>query len=96
MGAAAAVAATGQEIPDTMRHKIQSYLDARIRSYAQNKRYRSEVLKAMMGPGLRTDHRKYPHQEKRRTAFSHRGGGHRSVRGSPSTSSGRRNRPIHR
>ncbi len=48
MGAAAAVASTGQEIPDTMRHKIQSYLDARIRSYAQNKRYRSEVLKAMM------------------------------------------------
>ncbi len=48
MGAAAAVASTGQEIPDTMRQKIQSYLDARIRSYAQNKRYRSEVLKAMM------------------------------------------------
>ena len=48
MGAAAAVAATGQEIPDTMRQKIQSYLDARIRSYSQNKRYRTEVLKAMM------------------------------------------------
>ena len=48
MGAAAAVASTGQEIPETMQAKIKSYLDARIESYGQNKRLRNKVIKAMM------------------------------------------------
>ena len=48
MGAAAAVASTGQEIPDTMQAKIKSYLDARIESYAQDKKLRNNVIKAMM------------------------------------------------
>ncbi|MCB1121468.1 MAG: hypothetical protein KJT03_07965 [Verrucomicrobiae bacterium] len=48
MGAAAAVASTGQEIPETMQAKIKSYLDARIESYAQDKQLRNSVIKAMM------------------------------------------------
>lgn len=48
MGAAAAVASTGQEIPETMQAKIKSYLDARIESYGQDKRLRNKVIKAMM------------------------------------------------
>ncbi|MDG2169986.1 MAG: hypothetical protein P8L44_18915, partial [Opitutales bacterium] len=48
MGAAAAVSSSGQEIPDTMQAKIKSYLDARIESYAQNKKLRNNVIKAMM------------------------------------------------
>ena len=48
MGAAAAVSSGGQEIPDTMQAKIKSYLDARIESYAQDKKLRNDVIKAMM------------------------------------------------
>jgi membrane-bound serine protease (ClpP class) len=48
MGAAAAVSSSGQEIPDTMQAKIKSYLDARIESYAQDKKLRNNVIKAMM------------------------------------------------
>lgn len=48
MGAAAAVASSGQEIPETMQAKINSYLDARIESYSQDKELRNNVIKAMM------------------------------------------------
>ena len=48
MGAAAAVASTGQEIPETAQAKIKSYLDARIESYGQDKQLRNKVIKAMM------------------------------------------------
>ena len=48
MGAAAAVAGSGQEIPETMQAKIKSYLDARIESYGQDKQLRNKVIKAMM------------------------------------------------
>jgi membrane-bound serine protease (ClpP class) len=48
MGAAAAVASSGQDIPETMQAKIKSYLDARIESYGQDKRLRNKVIKAMM------------------------------------------------
>ena len=52
MGAAAAVASSGQEIPETMQAKINSYLDARIESYSQDKELRNNVIKAMMEKGF--------------------------------------------
>lgn len=48
MGAAAAVMAGGQEIPETMTLKIESYLNAKTRSLTQEHRYRAEVQRAMM------------------------------------------------
>lgn len=48
MGAAAPVAATGQEIEKSMREKIVSYLGAEVRSLSEGKGYRGEVVSAMM------------------------------------------------
>lgn len=48
MGAAAAIQATGKEIPETLSQKLNSYLRARVRSYTATHRYRSEVIRAMM------------------------------------------------
>lgn len=48
IGAAAPVVATGQEMPETMRLKIMSYLGARIRSFTEDVPYRAEVLTAMV------------------------------------------------
>ncbi len=48
IGAAAAVTGSGEEIPETMKAKLYSYMDARIESYSQGKQFRSKVLKAMM------------------------------------------------
>lgn len=47
MGAAAVVAGGGQEIEATMRAKIESYLQARMRVIAGDHRYRADVLRAM-------------------------------------------------
>jgi membrane-bound serine protease (ClpP class) len=47
MGAAAVVASTGQEIEESMKAKINSYLLARMRSYTEEYPYRSEVIRAM-------------------------------------------------
>jgi membrane-bound serine protease (ClpP class) len=48
MGAAAAVSGTGEEIPETMQAKIDSYLGAKIRTLtAEKSRYRSDVIRAM-------------------------------------------------
>jgi len=47
MGAAAAVSGGGQEIPETMRQKINSYLDAKVRALAGEYRYRPMVQRAM-------------------------------------------------
>jgi len=47
MGAAAAVSGGGGEIEDTMKAKINSYLEGRIRSFVKAP-YRYEVIKAMM------------------------------------------------
>jgi membrane-bound serine protease (ClpP class) len=47
MGAAAVVAGGGQEIDESMKAKINSYLLARMRSYTEEYPYRSEVIRAM-------------------------------------------------
>jgi len=48
IGAAAAIQATGQEIPETLKEKLNSYLRARVRSYTKEHRYRADVIRAMM------------------------------------------------
>lgn len=47
IGAAAPVAGAGQEIPETMKLKLMSYLRARIRAFTEETPYRAEVLTAM-------------------------------------------------
>ncbi len=48
IGAAAPVAGTGQEIPETMKLKIMSYLRARLRAFTSETPFRSEVITAMV------------------------------------------------
>jgi membrane-bound serine protease (ClpP class) len=48
IGAAAAVSGGGEEIAATMRQKINSYLNAKVRSFSSGKGYRAEVIRAMM------------------------------------------------
>ncbi len=48
IGAAAPVLATGGEIDETMRAKIESYLMARVRAISEGKGYRGEVISAMI------------------------------------------------
>lgn len=47
MGAAAVVSGGGQEIDESMKAKINSYLLARMRSYTEEYPYRAEVIRAM-------------------------------------------------
>ena len=47
MGAAAVVAGGGQEIDESMKAKINSYLLARMRSYTEQHPYRGEIIRAM-------------------------------------------------
>jgi membrane-bound serine protease (ClpP class) len=48
IGAAAPVQSTGQDIDSTMKQKIVSYLKARMRAVSGGKRYRGEVISAMI------------------------------------------------
>lgn len=48
IGAAAAVSGGGEEIPATMKQKINSYMNAKVRSFNSGKGYRAEVIRAMM------------------------------------------------
>lgn len=48
IGAAAAVTSQGQDIPETMRLKINSFLRAKIRAVSEGKGYRGEVVSAMI------------------------------------------------
>jgi membrane-bound serine protease (ClpP class) len=48
IGAAAPVMATGGEIDETMKAKINSYLKARVRSISEGKGYRGDALSAMI------------------------------------------------
>lgn len=48
IGAAAAVSGGGEEIPETMKQKLKSYMAAKVESFTQGKTYRAEVIKAMM------------------------------------------------
>ena len=47
MGAAAVIQGTGEDVPDTARMKIESYLLANIRVLSEGYRYRAEVVRAM-------------------------------------------------
>ena len=48
IGAAAAVNSGGEDIAATMKQKINSYLNAKVRSLNSGKGYRAEVIRAMM------------------------------------------------
>lgn len=48
IGAAAAVNSNGQDIPETMRLKINSFLRAKIRAISEGKGYRGDVVSAMI------------------------------------------------
>ena len=48
IGAAEAVSGGGANIDSSMKRKINSYLKAKIRNYAGDYRYRSQVMAAMM------------------------------------------------
>ncbi len=48
IGAAAAVTAEGQDLPETMRLKINSYLRGKIRAISENEGYRGQVISAMI------------------------------------------------
>ncbi|MEZ5275699.1 MAG: hypothetical protein R3F07_04890 [Opitutaceae bacterium] len=50
IGAAAPVQSTGQEIDETMKLKIESYLKAKIRSITEDHPMRGEVISAMVDP----------------------------------------------
>lgn len=48
IGAAAAVSSGGEDIQETMRLKINSYLKAKVRAYSEGRVYRAQVISAMM------------------------------------------------
>ncbi|OHE77847.1 MAG: hypothetical protein A3G75_14465 [Verrucomicrobia bacterium RIFCSPLOWO2_12_FULL_64_8] len=48
IGAAAPVMATGQDINETMKLKVVSYLKARVRAISEGKGYRGQVISAMI------------------------------------------------
>lgn len=48
MGAAAVIQVTGENVQETLKKKIDSYLRARIRNLAKGHRYREDVIRAMM------------------------------------------------
>lgn len=48
IGAAAAVSGGGQEIPETMQLKINSYLRAKVRAVSEGKEHRGRVISAMI------------------------------------------------
>lgn len=48
IGAAAAVSGGGEDIKETMKQKINSYLAAKVLSFNEGKGFRAEVIKAMM------------------------------------------------
>lgn len=52
IGAAEAVAAGGQEIPEGVKRKIQSYINAKVRSITEEHRYRGDVMRAMSDPNF--------------------------------------------
>lgn len=48
IGASAVIMGGGQEVPETAKLKIESYLRANIRALTEGYRYRSEVIRAML------------------------------------------------
>ena len=47
IGAAAMVSGTGEDVPETMRLKLESFLGARMRAYLRHDPYRADLLRAM-------------------------------------------------
>lgn len=50
MGAAELIFGTGQDVPEGLKRKMNSYLGAKIRTFSGDRPLRSEVLEAMMNP----------------------------------------------
>lgn len=50
MGAAAPVGGAGEDIGPTMKEKVVSYLEARVRADSEGKGYRAQVISAMIDP----------------------------------------------
>jgi membrane-bound serine protease (ClpP class) len=50
IGAAEIVMGTGQDVPEGMKRKINSYIAGKIRSYNESNPRRAQVIKAMMEP----------------------------------------------
>lgn len=48
IGAAAAVSGGGEDVPATMKQKINSYLSAKVRSLSAGKAHRADAVRAMM------------------------------------------------
>jgi membrane-bound serine protease (ClpP class) len=48
MGASAVIQGAGQEVPETARMKVESYLRANIRSITEDYPFRSDVIRAML------------------------------------------------
>ncbi|MBC2602495.1 NfeD family protein [Puniceicoccus vermicola] len=50
IGAAEAVSGTGQDIGESMQRKLNSYIQAKVRSLTADYRYRADVMRAMSDP----------------------------------------------
>src|SRR5688572_9859330 len=50
MGAAELIFGTGQDVPEGLKRKMNSYLAAKIRAFSGDQPMRSDVLEAMMNP----------------------------------------------
>ena len=50
IGAAEMVSSGGQDIPESMKRKLQSYINTKVRVYTGEYRYRSDVMRAMTDP----------------------------------------------
>lgn len=50
IGAAEVVSGTGQEIAEGMKRKLQSYINAKVRVYTEDYRYRGDIMRAMTDP----------------------------------------------
>lgn len=47
IGAAAMVTGTGEEVPETLRLKMESFINARVRTYLSHEPFRANLLRAM-------------------------------------------------
>lgn len=50
IGAAEVVMGTGEDVPESMKRKIESYIQAKVRSLSDEYRYRGDVIRAMSDP----------------------------------------------
>jgi len=50
IGAAEVVSGAGQDVPESMKRKLQSYINAKVRVYTKDFRYRGDVMRAMTDP----------------------------------------------